>query len=596
MQQRSFLLVLALTMAVACPSGDSPDSVNTPDASVPDDTGAQEDADSDPPVDGGSDGGNDAGDDAGTDSGTDGGTDSGTDSGTNPQPEPLGPRPTPGLMSTPAPSPECSTDGAQYYVANAPTNGDGSQASPFNTIQEALNLAMPGDTVWVMPGEYDVTTRTHTARDGTADERICLRAFDPDDRPVLTRAGEYGGEFFLIKHQYFVLDGFVLDGNYASDDFAARYENSDTPGGPRERAFRSMIAVTHWGTCNGSPESPSSSEVYYDYNGDHAIIRNVSMGHNQVDCLHIAADDVLVENSEIHHCLRGTFDTQVDSHCVAVTHARDVRLNHVDIHHCSGDSLQVDADIYNKCGTQQWDNLRIENTRLWTSALQGQHAGWNDGENPGENGIDTKTFETPEHRVLRPRVSLVNVEAFGWDNSGYISTRAVFNVKYRVDWTMDGINIHGNQYAFRIRGGYNNEPQGSATLQMANVLAYDNDNVARIERYVEDLHIYNSTFANNTNLFQHADCPDDLCYEADTYEMFNSLFLGDLAVEGEGSTSNAGVTADCFVDAANHDYQLAAGCSAINAGIDVAEVVEDIAGNPRPAGAYDIGAYEHQAD
>lgn len=503
-----------------------------------------------------------------------------------------GPRPTPGLLAEPAPSPECTSNGNQYYVASVAVNGDGSLASPFNDMQQAIDLAMPGDIVYVMPGNYAITTRTHSSRHGTADQRICVMAYDPNDRPVLTRTGGYGGEFFLIKHQYFVLDGFVMNGMYTPDDFLARYDNSDTPGGPREYAFRNLVAIPHYGGCS----TAGSSHVSFNYNGDHAIVRNCDMGHNRVDALGIAADDVLVENCEIHHALRGTFEDQEDAHGIGITHARNVTLRHLDIHQVSGDSIQVDPDIENNCQTQQWDNVSVEHSRLWTGPLSGAHADFLDGESPGENGIDTKTFEDGRYRVLRPRMRVFNVEAFGWRPNDFISNRAAFNIKYRVDWFMDGIIAHDNQFSFRIRGGYQNEVPGSTRLKMANVVAYDNTQaVARVERDVEQFRVYNSTFGNNAAFFMHMDCPADPCYDTAGYEMKNTLFLADtLPTDAEADSSNMAVGGACFVDAANDDFHLAPGCAAIDAGVDIERVVNDLSGAARPAGAYDVGAWEWQ--
>jgi hypothetical protein len=518
--------------------------------------------------------------------------------------------PPPGLMAASAPSPECDDDqGLQYYVGPVETSGDGSYEQPFASIQEGLALAQPGDTVYVLPGTYSLTKRISTYRDGTADRRICIRAYDPQDRPVLQRwvgdgqetkeicadsqplfATEYAGEIFLVRHQYHVIDGFIIDGRYTAEDFSCRYEENELYNA-RTRAYRVLVAFAHYGVCR----SGSSDEFdAYGYNGDHSILRNCDVGHNRVDTINVAADDVLIENCEIHHALRGSFENQTDAHCVSVSHSRNLTLKHVDIHHCSGDCLQVDPDIDNDCGTQQWDQVRIENARLWSSPLVGQHGDWNEGENPGENGVDTKTFIDAQYRQLRPKIDLVNVEAFGFDASGYISTRSVFNVKFRVDWTMDGVTVHDNQYAFRIRGGYENDQQGSAHLRLANVLAYDNDNVARIERYIENLQIFNGTFGNNANLFQHADCPDDICYQTSTYSMQNSLFLGELPIEAQADQSNAAVDASCFVDAGNNDYHLAPTCgSAIDAGVDIPGLTTDIEGNQRQSGSYDIGAFEH---
>ena len=49
-----------------------------------------------------------------------------------------------------------------------------------------------------------------------------------------------------------------------------------------------------------------------------------------------------------------------------------------------------------------------------------------------------------------------------------------------------------------------------------------------------------------------------------------------------------------FVDHAGFDFHLKAGSPAINAGTVIADVTDDLDGNPRPVGNYDCGCYEVQ--
>lgn len=78
--------------------------------------------------------------------------------------------------------------GREIFVdAAAKTSGDGSAQAPFRTVQEAANLAMPGDTVTIADGIYREWVRP--PRGGTSDEkRITYRAAE-GARPILT-----GGE------------------------------------------------------------------------------------------------------------------------------------------------------------------------------------------------------------------------------------------------------------------------------------------------------------------------------------------------------------------------------------------------------------------
>ena len=66
----------------------------------------------------------------------------------------------------------------QYYVNGAaPVSGNGTKEAPFQTIQQAANLAKPGDTVNVLPGVYrEYVNPVHA---GTEDSRITYRSTEP---------------------------------------------------------------------------------------------------------------------------------------------------------------------------------------------------------------------------------------------------------------------------------------------------------------------------------------------------------------------------------------------------------------------------------
>ncbi len=65
----------------------------------------------------------------------------------------------------------------QYYVdANAPFEGNGSKETPFRRINEAAKIALPGDTVNVLPGIYrEYVCPVHA---GTGEQRIVYRSVE----------------------------------------------------------------------------------------------------------------------------------------------------------------------------------------------------------------------------------------------------------------------------------------------------------------------------------------------------------------------------------------------------------------------------------
>jgi hypothetical protein len=79
-------------------------------------------------------------------------------------------------------------------------------------------------------------------------------------------------------------------------------------------------------------------------------------------------------------------------------------------------------------------------------------------------------------------------------------------------------------------------------------------------------------------------------------ERTGKLTLGSLPAEAS-HTSNWSAEPEAFVNAPAHNYALAAGAAAIDAGIALAGVTTDRIGTERPQGrAYDVGAYEAVPD
>ena len=66
----------------------------------------------------------------------------------------------------------------KYYVdINAMPGGQGTQESPFGTIQAAADIALPGDEVIVLPGIY--RENVDPKNSGTEDARIVYRSSEP---------------------------------------------------------------------------------------------------------------------------------------------------------------------------------------------------------------------------------------------------------------------------------------------------------------------------------------------------------------------------------------------------------------------------------
>lgn len=90
---------------------------------------------------------------------------------------------------------------AEYFVAaGGDDTGMGSDRSPWRTIQRAVNVMKPGDTVWVGDGNYN--ERVQTAVDGMVDLPVAIRATGES----ATLSG------LRIAHNHHAVSGFRITG------------------------------------------------------------------------------------------------------------------------------------------------------------------------------------------------------------------------------------------------------------------------------------------------------------------------------------------------------------------------------------------------
>ncbi len=96
-----------------------------------------------------------------------------------------------------------------YYVAlNGNDQNAGTEALPFRTIEKAVSVIQPGETIYIRGGTYDLLTTIAISKSGTSNAMISLHAFS-DERPVLDFSGQaldgsnrgikLGGSYWHIK-------------------------------------------------------------------------------------------------------------------------------------------------------------------------------------------------------------------------------------------------------------------------------------------------------------------------------------------------------------------------------------------------------------
>ncbi|MFO0631847.1 MAG: choice-of-anchor Q domain-containing protein [Nannocystaceae bacterium] len=421
--------------------------------------------------------------------------------------------------------------GADLYVdASAAGGGDGSAGAPLQQIQEGLALAQPGDVVHVAPGSYAPIT---TVRAGTADAPIQVIA--DRSRTAIVQADGTGLSF---DHDYHRFEGLVVDGAYGSGDLVR--------GG----------------------------------GGNHIAFVDVEVRRAGSDCIDLrTASDILIEDSEIHHCvaLDGGGAVQ-DSHGVTGDSVFDLTIRNTDIGMISGDCVQMSP------ARLPWGNLLIESSVLWTAPLDDADAGVPVGTPIGENAFDSKVGDALDGNGANPTVVIRDTIVHGFE--GFISNQAAFNIKEAVDATIERVTVYDSELGFRLRG--------PALARVRNAVIHDVDNAVRYEDGITGVELSNVTLGGGITGERFEDGGGGGWSGA---SVENLLVLDGALPPDAAPGSSLSVGPEAFVDAAAHDYHLVEGAAAIDAGVALAAVADDRDGIARPYGAgYDVGAYEWDPD
>ncbi len=206
-----------------------------------------------------------------------------------------------------------------------------------------------------------------------------------------------------------------------------------------------------------------------------ATLRNCEIRNATGNAVGVFGTKVLIENCRIHHLLKSTFKQQDDAHGITGRWG-DVTIRNCDIAYCSGDCIQFDPDRLSH-GT-----VLIEDCHLWTGPLPADALGFESGERPGENAMDTKTKPDGE----RCKLIIRNCYLHGFNQPAQIGTMAALNLKENIAAEISHCVFQDNEVAFRVRGPGN---RGGAHVTITDCAIYDTQVGVRAEDKIEQLKI-----------------------------------------------------------------------------------------------------------
>ncbi len=437
-----------------------------------------------------------------------------------------------------------SLQAAVFYVdGQAGTDaGTGSKSRPFKSITKALGRLHKGDTLILKRGVY--TRPLHNIPSGSRLKPTVIRAADGHHVEI-----RYPQKALRIDGDHIEIHGIVFNGLYGAAPVA-------------------------------------------DINGSHLLIDGCEFKNSSRDVMTIGdVGDITIRNSSLHHGLSWYKKTGKEPHGISTDGVRGLTIRNCDIYQITGDAIQISPS------RRDWDNVRIEDCRLWVAPLSATEVKASGlparavGMILAENAIDTKARKTDDPG--RHNIRLKNITARGF-RSDRIKNAAAFNIKNPVTARLDGLIVFDSEIAFRLRA--------PARVTVTNSLVYDCDVGVRYEGRPKQLYLYNNTFGLGLKQALKAvgGPPRD-------FRVVNNLFTGRRlpgAIRGkapyaaENRALPPALWPDTFIDASAGDYRLKKNSLPVDSGRDISGmgINSDIRGVKRPAGAgWDMGAYERRA-
>jgi hypothetical protein len=310
---------------------------------------------------------------------------------------------------------------ATEWFVGADEKGSGSSAEPFGRIQQALDVAKPGDVVNVRAGVY--LESLHTVRDGLQGAPIVVRG--AGEVIVTTR-----DSVLTVDHAYQVFEGIIFDAQYALAD---------------------AVKVR--------------SAAHY------LVLRQVEVRRSTRDCIDMGSPhDVLIERALIHHCLNAA-SGRTDAHAVVAGAVQNLTIRDSEFHTFSGDGLQLDPAR----AAPGWNHVTVERCVFWLRPLEEPENGFEAGVVPGENAIDTKTSTTSP----RGSITIRDTIARGF-RGPLVRHMAAFNLKELIHAVVDRVTVTDSEIAFRLRGPALVDIQNAVVDRVDFGVRYE-DNIERIQ-------------------------------------------------------------------------------------------------------------------
>jgi parallel beta-helix repeat protein len=457
------------------------------------------------------------------------------------------------------------THGNTYYVATSGNdNHSGTIDQPWKTIQHAVDMLMPGDTVYVRGGVYYervflTGSSGNEGKSGNESEGHITYAAYPGEQVILDGTGlSWGSSFLSGKHasrsqvgnpamDYIKIKGFEIR-NYPA--YGIAFENDqETPSG--SHASHHIIIEDCIVHDNGNVGilfeggDESANGTAHDI-----VIRNCESYKNGNHGIKFTGDEPEVINRERIH------DSIIEN---CISHDNDYIGIHVSTGHYN---ITVRNNTVFNNGRQGLAAHEIQDSQYVDNLVYGN--GKNDSDE--QEGIIIWRSEN----VTVSRNVVYSNEGYGirlWEKLSGVGSSPIIENNVIFKNNGGGLKISGDVQDGMIYHNSIAANQGIGLILATSVSGFDIKNNILNNNYTQ-------VEAGSGNSFDY------------------NLYFPDISFSQKGAHS---ITEDpLFVDPANNDYHLQANSPAIDKGQPLSSVTTDNEGNSRPQGAgYEIGAYEY---
>lgn len=448
----------------------------------------------------------------------------------------------------------------QYHWFNS---NPGTQSQPWQTIQKAVDNVSPGDTIYVLKGEYDESVSFK--RSGNADNPILLTHYNQD---VVTINGSGSPAIVDNGTQYWIIDSFTLISQAQQTIKLNAWGCDGTCGGTQSWIIRNnkiigpVLIYGSYNTFEGNEVDGSSNDgdgngvwEYYDVS-HHNTFRNNYI-HNfstrGIWSMH-RTHDSLFEGNIVRN-----IGTATSGDCIDMDGFATVEWRHSIIHNqlsqCGASGLKLENTFDSIVKNNIIHDIGIE-AIVEINSIECQVGGENNqyGNNNNCEGLLTA------NKIIQNLIY----------RSGNIGSIRILHA--------GGVDILGNTVAYGTGTGIFLDKVTPQISIKNNILA---------KNYGSQILFFDSNplIADDHNLFFVID-------PTWVYEVNNKHY----SLPGYQSYSDKGqdsITGDPqFTDPGNDNFHPKKNSPSVDAGVSIG-VPTDLDGNPRPQGTgFDIGPYE----